>query len=1000
MRKGAEFIMARKVKKQMKKIVAFILIAAIVFGVGNPYGLRIGKYEEEVAQAAVTTAITSMDYYDDDNGPTQDKSGTEAQSYGFVMPKFNGKTSQELPLPDVEADLQLYVKQAVGTGGEWKKIDDVPYFMYNSTWGWEHQQWAEDADGWICWFKLEETTEIRFHGITNNINLDYKFTYTKLPILELTSISAGSEANITADSTGGSATHWNLWTFNNNPNVTYDQIKDDLEILVDNHDGKGFVQFLANADSGFIWDQNFGIYTDGFGGYWFLNIDWSFTLRFQKKGNSSIYTDVNVTYNEPVRANYTLTPYAETTYDTIAENKTHTGSAAFVLPKIGGTEAVRKDLDLFSYEVCIGATYNNGNWSGGEWVPLNDVALSQWVYQGNGYSKYSGTQQWGYFVDHVYGLWFRPVKKNTYLRIGYPQNGQSGGSINNNYVYYTIIGDPEAVVPDVSDMGDITVDDNDDSDIYVPDGWSMIWNDEFSGDSLDDTKWTRQTGYLLDENDIDTFGWGNKELQHYTDSTDNSDVSDGMLNITLRKGSKTFAEADNPSKTKTALYSSGKLISKNKFSVKYGRVDFRAKLPTGTGIWPAMWMMPNDDRYGTWASSGEIDVFEGRGRVPQMAFGTIHFGSQWPGNVNASDFFNMVENGNKKTDFSDWHVYSIVWEEESIKIYADGKCYFKCTNAEWYSGADRGNINAPFDQRFYLIINLAAGGVFDNFYEPDYATFEQADMYVDYVRVYQRQVGDNEDEKPDTIQGVNTNGTDDNLYGDYKLADGSSSGENPTTKPATTTPASTTVAAETTSPIATTTATETTGATETTTPVDSTTVAETTTIPEPTDAQVTTTANSGAETTASDTSNETTASGSSDKTTVADGGNKTTASSDAGNISSTQNSLSKKVKAPAKAKIKKVYAKKKAAKKIKVKLKKTKRAKGYQVAVYKTKKNAKKNKKAIVKKIVKKRNVTIKSKKLKNKKELYVRVRAYVLDTNGKKVYGKWSKIKKVKIKK
>ncbi|MFQ9516685.1 MAG: glycoside hydrolase family 16 protein [Eubacterium sp.] len=926
--------MQKRIKPQMRKIVTFLLIVAMAFSTGNPYGLLSVKPEANEVQAAETTKITSMDYYDSNNGPTQSKSGVTDASFGFVMPKFNGKKSQELALPEVEKDLQLYVKQDEGTNGEWKKIDDVSYFLYNSTWGWEHQQWTDDADGWVCWFKLNETTEIRFHGITNNINLDYKFTFTKLPVLKLTSISSGPEANITADATGGSATHWGEWTFNGDKNVIYDQVKDDIDILVNNNDGKGWVQFLANADSGFIWDQNFGIYTDGTGGYWFLNIDWSFTLRFQKKGNPAVYTDVKVTYKEPVRNNWTLSSFnGTTTLD--AKNESHTASLAIQLPKIGGTEAVRKDLDLFTYEVCIGATYSNGKWTGGQWVALNDVGSSGWIYQGNGYSKYSDNQQWGYWVDHVYGLWFRPVKKDTYIRIGYPQNGQSGGAINNNYVYYTFLGDPEAKIPDVSDMGDITVDDNNDSDIETPDGWSLIWNDEFNGTTLDNSKWTRQTGYLLDENDINTFGWGNKELEHYTDSEENSSVQNGSLKITLKKDKKTFAQKDDPSKTKTALYSSGKLISRNKFSVKYGRVDFRAKLPTGTGVWPAMWMMPNDDRYGTWASSGEIDVFEGRGRIPNMVFGTIHFGSQWPGNVNASDMFNMVENGNKKTDFSDWHVYSLVWEEDSIKIYCDGKCYFKCTNAEWYSGADRGNPNAPFDQRFYLIMNLAAGGVFDNGYEPNYDTFTEANMYVDYVRVFQRQVGENQDEKPDTIEGVKTNGANDNLYGDYKLGDGSTPIVDPETPRETERPS---------------------GSDELTTPSDSV--------------------------------DTTTPSGSGDVTTPSDSGNKTTVKP-----------AETKVKVPGKVKIKKIKAKKKTAKKVKISLKKISGVSGYQIALYKNKKKAKKNKKAIVKKFVKKAKVTIKSKKLKNKKKLYARARAYNLD--GKtKVYGKWSKVKKVKIKK
>ena len=886
------------------RITSILLVVTMLFGSESRWGLLT---ECNSVLAAGTTKITSMEYFNNaSDGPTQSKSGVTDASFGFVMPKFNGKTSQELALPEVENDLQLYIKQENGTNGEWKKIQDVSYFVFNSTWGWEHQQWSDTADGWICWFKVTETTEVRFQGITNNVTLDYKFNFTKLPTYKLTSIST-TENNITADATGGSATHWNLYTYNGDPSITYDQVKDDITILVDNNDGKGFVKLLANASSGFLWDQNFGMYTDGAGGLWFTNISWSFTLRFQKKGDSSIYTDVKVTYTEPVRTNWTLSSYdGITTFD--AKSESHAASVGLVLPKIGNTAAIKKDLDLFTFEVCVGATYNNGQWSGGKWIVLNDVAASGWIYQGNGYSKYSSTQQWGYFVDTVYGLWFQPVKKDTYIRIGYPENGKSGGAINNNYVYYTLLGDPQAKVPDDSDLGDITVDDNDDSTIYVPNGWSMIWNDEFNGLSYDTNKWSPQTGFLLDENDINTAGWGNNELEYYTDSNENISVKDGKLNITLKKQPKTFSQKNDPSKTRTAQYSSGKLITKNKFSVKYGRIDFRAKMPTGTGIWPAMWMMPNDDRYGSWASSGEIDVFEGRGRIPEMVFGTLHYGSQWPGNINSSDMLNMVEDGKKKSDISDWHVYSVIWEEDSIKIYCDGKCYFKCTNEMWYSGADRGNPNAPFDQRFYLILNLAAGGTFDNNHVPD-ASFNRADMYVDYVRVYQRKVSPSADEKPDTISGVITNGANDNLYGDYKLGDG-------------------------------------------VTPIDP--------------------------STTSATENETTKSSSTESTTA---------------IVNTTN-----IKAPGRAKINKIQTKKKASNQIKLSLKKIKEAKGYQIAIYKTKKNAQKNKKAILKKYVKKVKLTIKSKKLKNKNLLFVKARAYKLNGN-KKIYGKWSKIKKVKIK-
>lgn len=411
------------------------------------------------------------------------------------------------------------------------------------------------------------------------------------------------------------------------------------------------------------------------------------------------------------------------------------------------------------------------------WVPLTDVATSGWVYQGNGFNDSSTSQQWGYFVDGIYGLWFQPVKRDTEIRISYPKNGKKGGDMSGNSVTYTIKGNTSYKDKLPSDMADITVEDS--SNPYTPSGWKMIWNDEFTGNKLDTTKWNYQEGFLLDENDINTAGWGNQELEYYT--RDNVSVSDGSLNILMKKQSKEFSQKNDSTKKATAKYSSGKITTQNKFSVKYGRVDFRAKMPTGTGVWPAMWMLPNDSRYGSWPLSGEIDVFEGRGRTPDMVFGTLHYGAKWPNNINTSDVFNMVQDGKKKTGIADWHVYSVVWDAETIKIYCDGKCYFKCTYAEWYSGSDRGNAYAPFDQRFYLILNLAAGGTFDSGYVPD-ENFTSGLMQVDYVRVYQKILRDTEDEKPDNNKDVKTDGTNDHLYGDYKLGE-TKLPENPTTGP-------------------------------------------------------------------------------------------------------------------------------------------------------------------------------------------------------------------------
>ncbi len=745
-----------------KKLVCLALTGVMLFGEGTAFGSFGGGLGAERVSADETTVITSLDYYDSANGASHTASGVKDVSFGFVLPKFNGKPSQELSLADVQNDLELQVY----VDGTWTNIDDIPAFQFNSNWGWEYQVWSDTANGWICWFKLNETTKLRFHGITNDVNLEYTLTVNKLDTFPVTSLGCKTP-EIKADATGGAAIDWSNVIFNGNDAIKYAQVEEDLELLVDNNDGKGFVPLLANAESGFIWDNNFGIYTDGNGGIWFKNIDWSFTVRIQKKDTPDIYTDVKFTYTAPDRTNTTLTPHDGTTFNA-NDAANNVASLAIVLPKINGTEAVKSDLDRFVYEVCDGAVYADGNWSGGEWIALSDS--SNWIYQDSGYNNYSAQQQWGYFADYVFGLWFQPVRDNTYLRIGYKE--ESGEVRDNNWIYYTFIGNPNAKFPDVSDMTPITVDNEgepsgDVTSVEAPEGWQLLWNDEFNGNTVDDSKWSNQTGFFIDENDYTTSGWGNKELEYYTDSPENTSVADGKLKLTLKKDPKIFYDTQN--RPAEALYSSGKLISQNKFSVKYGRVDFRAKLPAGNGIWPALWMMPNDDIYGGWAMSGEIDVFEGRGRTPEIAYGTLHYGSVWPGDLESGDKMNMNNTEGVGSDMTNWHVYSLVWEEGNIKMYVDGICYMKRKADSWNSAGAPNNPNAPFDQRFYLIMNLAAGGYFDGLISPDFDTFTSTDMFVDYVRVYQRQVEEGEDEKNDTNEGMTTNGVDDGLYGDYKI---------------------------------------------------------------------------------------------------------------------------------------------------------------------------------------------------------------------------------------
>ena len=259
-------------------------------------------------------------------------------------------------------------------------------------------------------------------------------------------------------------------------------------------------------------------------------------------------------------------------------------------------------------------------------------------------------------------------------------------------------------------------------------GWDLVWNDEFSGNDIEGRNWSHQTGYFLNE-DPGTWGWGNAELEYYTDSPNNSYVSDGKLTLKLLDEPKSFPEDPD----RTAPYSSAKLVSKDTFAFKYGRIDFCAKVPSGTGIWPALWLLPENEEYGTWAASGEIDVMEAKGRLNNTIYGTIHYGGSWPANRYSGDQY-VFEDG--KTYDDGFHIYSVVWEKEQISWYVDGICYSVIPSTEWYSATDESNPYAPFDKEFYIIMNLAAGGNFDEGRAPE-ADLIPSEMQVDYVRVYQ-----------------------------------------------------------------------------------------------------------------------------------------------------------------------------------------------------------------------------------------------------------------------
>lgn len=641
---------------------------------------------------AAGTAITSMSYFSAADGPVISKSGVGQASFGFVMPIFNGGAAT---WADVASDLTVNVK----VNGSWINIDNTN-FAYNVNWG----NWSDGGfNGY--WFVVSETTYLQLASKSTGVTLDYTLVFTDLPKTTITSMTATQGPNITAGVTGGAGFTYPI--FNGDASITYAAVADDLKVYVKPIADSGWIDINNNAASGWIYDKNFGQFTDGGGGYWFTVTE-SIHVKLESKTShaSLIYT---ITYKEPVRNNFLITPYDGTTY-----TADKSGGIGIPLPKIDSGAPIGSELDKFVYEIKIN----------GSWVELSDYSKSSFSYSGNGYNKLSDKNQWGYWVDYIYGLWFQPIQVDMELRIGYPLNGQKGGSIGDNYVYYTFIGNPNAPRPDVSDLGNIPLATPENP--YI-DGLNMIWGDEFNGTSLDTGVWNYNTGYYIND-DPGTWGWGNQELEHYTDSEQNVSVSNGKLTITALEDPKTFPQDPN----RVAPYSSGKITTKNKFTFKYGRIDFCAKLPKGNGMWPALWMLPNDDTYGTWAASGEIDVMEARGRLPGAVSGAIHFGGQWPTNTYIGGDYSLPAG---QTIDSDYHVYSVVWEEDNIKWYVDGVCFFKATNDQWYSNGAPSNNNAPFDQEFYIIMNLAVGGWFDGGIAPNPGDLP-ASMQVDYVRVY------------------------------------------------------------------------------------------------------------------------------------------------------------------------------------------------------------------------------------------------------------------------
>jgi beta-glucanase (GH16 family) len=248
-----------------------------------------------------------------------------------------------------------------------------------------------------------------------------------------------------------------------------------------------------------------------------------------------------------------------------------------------------------------------------------------------------------------------------------------------------------------------------------PTVWSLVWSDEFNGpdgSAVDQSKWTAEVG---------GWGWGNNELEYYTNRTNNAYQSSGSLVI------KAIRERYTGSDNVTRDYTSARLITKNKFTATYGRFEARIKVPYGQGIWPAFWMLgSNIDSVG-WPRCGEVDIMENIGREPSVIHGTIH-GPGYSGGNGIGSSYSLSSNQR----FSDsFHTFAVEWEPNVVRFYCDGILYKTITPSDLPQGQAW-----VFNQSFFILLNVAVGGNWPG--NPDGTTVFPQTMQVDYVRVYQR----------------------------------------------------------------------------------------------------------------------------------------------------------------------------------------------------------------------------------------------------------------------
>ncbi len=244
--------------------------------------------------------------------------------------------------------------------------------------------------------------------------------------------------------------------------------------------------------------------------------------------------------------------------------------------------------------------------------------------------------------------------------------------------------------------------------------WTLVWSDEFStpdGSSPDPTKWTYDLGGK---------GWGNDELESYTNHKENAHIEKGSLVITAMK--ENYTGSDNIMRE----YTSARLKTQGLFVQAYGRFEARIKIPEGQGMWPAFWMLGEDIPNLGWPKCGEIDIMENVGKEPGTVHGSLH-GPSTSAKTSDLTAIYTLPGGRRLAD--DFHLFVAEWEPDTIRFYVDSTLYATFRSSDWPVGG-----KWVFDHPFFIILNLAVGGDWPG--NPDASTKFPQSMLVDYVRVY------------------------------------------------------------------------------------------------------------------------------------------------------------------------------------------------------------------------------------------------------------------------